>query len=93
MVVTLSVTLNGTDINPFHIYGLSQNPFPSVAKYEYLPYILHLQKLGGDPISDTDYIRQHLQGWEPEFIELCCQKFEKGKYIRFEYTFEDGRAS
>ncbi len=83
------VVLNGTDKNPFHRFGLSQNPFPQVAKYEVAPHLLHLQKLGGDPIPDEDYIRRHLEGWSPEFIEGCCQRFRKGELVKFIVTFPD----
>lgn len=83
----LQVALNGTDSNPFHKFGLSQNPFPQIAEYELTSRCLNLQKLGGDPIPDTDYIRKVLDGWSEEFIELCCKMFKKGEYVRFEVEF------
>ncbi len=80
---TLRVNLNGTDTNPFHVMGLTQNPFPQLARYEFDRYTLHLAKLGADPVPDTDYIRAHLRGWSPEFVELCCKHFVRGKMVRF----------
>lgn len=85
--VILRVELNGTDENPWHRMGLTQNPFPQIAKAEYDSKCLHLQALGGNPIPDTDYIRNHLKGWNEEFIELCCSKFEKGKVVKFRVEF------
>ena len=85
----LRVELNGTDINPWHILGLSQNPIPQTLKYEYDRYALHVQALAGDPIPDTDYIRNHLKGWDPEFVELCCQKFRKGETVCFTVVWDE----
>lgn len=31
---TLKISLNGTDSNPWHKLGLTQNPFPQLARYE-----------------------------------------------------------
>ena len=42
----LKVRLNGTDTNPFHRLGVTQNPFPQIASYEHGEHCLHLQKLG-----------------------------------------------
>lgn len=81
----LRVRLNGTDKNPFHMYGLKQNPFPQIAKYEYVAHIMHLQKLGADPIPNVEYIRKHLEGWKPEFVELCVKNFVPGKMVEFTY--------
>ena len=80
---TLRVDLNGTDTNPFHKFGLTQNPFPQLGRMEFDRYTLHLAKLGADPIPDTDYIRNHLRGWEPEFVDGCCARFKKGEMVTF----------
>lgn len=86
--MTFEVILNGTDKNSFHpAGGLSQNPFPQIAKYEYAAHILQVQKLAGDPIPDTDYIRKVLQGFSEEFVEGCCSRFRKGEIVRFTVTF------
>jgi hypothetical protein len=83
------VVLNGTDENPWHRLGLRCNPFPQIARAEYTEPLLHLNKLGGDPIPDTGYIRSHLEGWAPEFVEACCARFKKGAIVKFEVTFPD----
>lgn len=85
----LNVVLNGTETNPWHELGLTQNPIPQLAKAEYNSYCLTLQKLGGDPIPDTDYIRKVLSGWSEEFIDLCCSRFQKGKTVRFIVEFNE----
>ena len=84
----LLVELNGTDENPYHGLGLTQNPFPQIAEYRYTADVLHLQKLGGDPIPDMAYIRKHLEGWKPEFVDLCCEKFKKGELVKFTVEFD-----
>jgi hypothetical protein len=87
----LIVTLNGTDENPYRHLGVRYNPFPQIATAEAAPHCRHLQKLAGDPIPDTDYIRKHLEGWDPEFIELCCSRFEKGKTVSFVVFWPEGQ--
>jgi hypothetical protein len=83
----LRVALNGTDTNPFAIYGATQNPFPQIAKYELQAHIINLQKLGGPPIPQDrpeEYIREVLKGWSEEFIQLCLKNYKPGEYVRFE---------
>lgn len=87
--IQFTVRLNGTDENPFHKFGMTQNPFPQVARYEYTRHLLRLQKLGGDPIPDTDYIRRTLTGFSEEFVDLCCTRFKKGEMVEFEVYFEE----
>lgn len=79
----IQVVLNGTDFNPYSEYGLRQNPFPQIAEAGIAPQLLHLARLGGDPIPDTTFIRNHLKGWSEEFIEMCCKKFRKGFIVKF----------
>lgn len=91
----LKVALNGTDKNPFTIYGVSQNPFPQIAKREYQARIMNMQKLGGPPIPKDNaehYIRETLNGWSQEFIELCVSKYRPGEYVKFEVNFDDKTA-
>lgn len=88
-MAVLLVQLNGTDENPYHKWGLRQNPFPQIARYETLGAVLNMQKLGGDPIPDVQYIRDTLRGYEPEFIELCCSRYKKGEYVQFKVEFPD----
>ena len=85
----LRVVLNGTNENPFHRMGLKQNPFPQIARYEVAAQCLHLQVLAGDPIPNTDFIRQHLKGWSQEFVDLLCQEFCPGVYVSFTVEFPD----
>jgi hypothetical protein len=85
----LRVNLNGTDLNPFLKMGLKQNPFPQIARREYDGACHHLNVLAAEPIPDTDYIRNHLKGWSKEFVDLCCAKYEKGKYVTFTVEWSD----
>lgn len=80
----MTVRLNGTDENPWLRMGLTQNPIPQLGKYEYDRWCLHLQKLGADPIPDTDYIRNHLRGYTDELVDLCCRQFKKGEMVEFD---------
>lgn len=85
----LKILLNGTDTNPWHKLGLSQNPFPQTAKYELDAACLHIQALGGDPIPDVAYIRNHLRGYSEELVELCCSQFRRGEMVEFTVTWEN----
>lgn len=89
IIMVFQVVLNGTEINPYKSWGVTQNPFPQIPKAEYTKQILHLQALGGEPIPDTDYIRNHLKGWSKEFVDLCCERFEKGKMVKFDVAFPE----
>lgn len=82
----LQVCLNGTNANPFHKLGLSQNPFPQLAMHQ--RDSMALQKLGGAPIPDVQYIRDTLKGFTSEFVDLCCKQFKPGEYVRFYVTYE-----
>jgi hypothetical protein len=83
------VHLNGTDENPWHRWGLHQNPFPQIAKHEYQAGMMRLQKLGGDPIPNTDYIRETLKGFDPEFVDLLCKMYHPGEMVKFEVSWPD----
>lgn len=85
--ITLRVVLNGTNENPWHKFGLKQNPFPQLASAEYAQQALHLQKLGADPIPNVEYIREHLKGWHPDFVDLCCKMYKPGELVRFQVEF------
>ncbi len=87
--MTFTVRLNGLDKNPYANWGLKQNPFPQIADEKYSRHLLHLAALGGEPIPDQEFIRLWLKGWSDEFVNLCCKKFEKGKMITFDVTFND----
>ena len=87
--MTIKVSLNGTNSNPFHAFGLTQNPFPQIAEHEYAGACLRLQKLGGDPIPNVEYIRETLKGFSEEFVELCCKQFVPGKYVTFDVEWKE----
>ncbi len=78
------VALNGTKENPWHVFGLTQNPFPQLGKAEYDRACLIVQSLGGDPIPNTDYIRERLKGFSEEFVDGCCARFRPGEMVVFE---------
>ena len=86
---TMRVVLNGTKSNLYHQFGLTQNPFPSVAKAEWMPFIHQVQKLGGDPIPDIQYIRDTLKDFSPEFVKLCCDRFQIGSVVKFSVEFPE----
>ena len=88
MKYKLNVVLNGTDTNPWHKLGLPQNPFPQIAEYAFTVGCLQIQKLGGNPIPNEEYIRETLKGFSKEFIDLCCANYEKGKMVIFNVEFE-----
>ena len=85
----VTVRLNGTDHNPWHKYGLKQNPFPQIARAEYDRGCQQINSLNGDPIKDADDIRQRLQGFSKEFIELCVAKFRPGETVVFNVFFPE----
>lgn len=87
----LKVELNGTAVNPYHIFGWECNPFPQIAKMELLAAQKQLASLGGTPIPhDTaaEYIRAKLTGWSDEFVALCVTRFKPGELVKFEVEWE-----
>jgi hypothetical protein len=84
----LTVCLNGTRDNPYARYGVTQNPFPQIARHGYDAACLRLQSLGGEPIPDVQHIRDTLEGWDPAFIELCCRNYRPGVYVKFCIEFD-----
>jgi hypothetical protein len=87
--VTITVTLNGSDKNPWYMYGLTANPFPQIAKAEYTTADRMLRELDSDPLTSTDDIRRILKGCDEKFIELCCEKFVPGQRIKFQVNWPD----
>jgi len=83
----LTIRINGTDENPFHKLGLEMNPFPQIPKAEFMSAMYQLNKLAAQPIKNKEQIREILQGWSEEFVELCCQKFEPGRVVEFVIEF------
>jgi hypothetical protein len=89
--IELNVTINGTDMNPWHRLGLRQNPFPQTGKAEYAAGERQLASLDGDPVRTADDIRQRLAGFDPEFIEGVIQRWQPGRRVRFKIVFPGGR--
>lgn len=89
--VQIKVRLNGTDTNPFHKLGLRCNPFPQVGKAELMPLERRLAELGGDPIKDETDLRKRLEGFTPEFVEGCIQRYIPGEMVEFliEFPFDN----
>ncbi len=86
----ITVTLNGTNYNSWHRYGLNQNPFPQIARAESGAGDRALASLNGDPIPDTDHIRRVLAGKvSEELVDLCCARFVKGERVRFIVKWEN----
>ena len=87
---TITVRLNGTSLNPFRQFGLTQNPFPQLAVMESDQALLRVQALGGEPIPSEAYIRDMLEGYcTQEFIELCVNQFKAGVYTEFDVVWND----
>ena len=89
-MIKIVVKLNGTDKNPFEAMGLTQNPFPVIAKAEYESACLALQSLEGIPLLDELDIRKRLTGKVDEYIIMvCCIKFQPGKMSEFNLILEE----
>jgi hypothetical protein len=87
---TITIALNGTNENPFHKLGLTQNPFPQMARYETDRQMLRLQALGGDPIPNAAHIRSWLEGYcSDELIELCVAQFRLGQMVKFAVSWRE----
>ncbi len=89
--IELNVTINGTDMNPWHRFGLRQNPFPQIGKAEYAAGERKLASLDGDPVRTADDIRERLAGFDPEFVEGVIQRWQPGHRVRFKIVFPGGR--
>jgi hypothetical protein len=89
--IELNVTINGTDMNPWHRFGLRQNPFPQTGKAEYAAGERRLASLDGDPVRTADDIRDRLAGFDPEFVEGVIQRWQPGRRVRFKIVFPSGR--
>ena len=87
--LTMVVRINGTDTNPWHRFGLTQNPFPQLGKAEYDAGERMLASLDGDPIKDADDIRTRLRGFDPAFIEGVVQRWRPGERTAFTMTFPE----
>ena len=89
--VRLYVTINGTDTNPWHRFGLRQNPFPQIGRAEYAAGEQKLASLDGDPVRTADDIRERLAGFNPVFVEEVIRRWQPGRRVRFKIVFPAGR--
>jgi hypothetical protein len=86
----LRVSINGTDENPFaKLWGLKQNPFPQIAKYELRHAMMELNSLAAEPIRSKEEIAARLRHWSREFIELCQSNYKAGEIVRFRVKISD----
>jgi hypothetical protein len=85
----LHVVLNGTDVNPYHRWGLTQNPIPQLGVRQWDEQVLRVQGLAGEPIPSVEYIREKLDGMSIEFVELLCSKYVKGEVVEFDVSWEE----
>ena len=82
-------TINGTAENPWHRYGLRQNPFPQHERYEMNVADFALQSLGDDPITSAADIRERLKGALSEtFIDSVVARYVPGAVVQCDVTCE-----
>jgi hypothetical protein len=85
----IKVSINGTTENPWHRFGLARNPFPQIARYEWMVGQDALASLD-EPVSSADEIRGRLQGRvSVELVELCVAQYRPGEHVTFDITFEE----
>jgi len=88
--ITLRVTINGTDVNPYHKLGLKQNPLPQLGKAEYDYICQKLNLLEATPMKSKEELRAWLKKegcHDGQFVDLCLQHYERGKRTRFYISF------
>lgn len=85
--VTMVVTLNGTDANPWHRMGVRRNPFPQVGKAELNAAEAIIRSLDAEPIRDEADLRERLAGCSPELIEGCVKRYRPGQRTSFTISF------
>lgn len=84
MMMKMTVWLNGTSVNPYAKWGLKCNPFPIICEAEYSGREMPLRKLASEPIPhDTyeQYIRETLNGFSQQFVDLMVSQFRPGRMI------------
>jgi hypothetical protein len=86
-IAKITVRLNGTDKNPFAIWGMRCNPFPQVGEYELMPVQRRLAELAGEPIKDEADLRKRLEGFDANFVEGCVRRFRPGEIVEFDIEF------
>jgi hypothetical protein len=91
--LTITVTINGTDANPWARYQLKANPFPQLAKAEYDGAERALASLDGEPVRTAEDIRARLRGFSEEFVAGCIARWQPGKRISFSVSFPADRGA
>ena len=89
--LTITVTLNGTDTNRWRRWGLMANPFPQTAMMEFAKGDRQIASLDGDTIRSAADIRERLEGFADEFVDLCVSQFRRGQRVAFLVTFPRSR--
>jgi hypothetical protein len=90
-LVTMTVTLNGTDSNRWNKWGLNANPFPQTAIVEFHNAERQIASLDGDPITSDNDIRDRLAGFSTEFVEGVVLRWRPGQRISFDIIFPRDR--
>jgi len=85
----ITVTLNGSNDNPWHGIGLNANPFPQIARAEFAGANRMLRELDSEPLKSADDIRRILNGCDQAFIDLCVQQFKPGERIAFQVEWPE----
>lgn len=89
--ITITVTLNGTDTNRWKRWGLMANPFPQAAIAAFTKAEQQINSLDGDTIRTAADIRERLEGFADEFVDLCVSQFRRGQRVAFLVTFPRSR--
>jgi hypothetical protein len=90
---TMTVTINGTGINPYAGLGLRVNPFPQIGRHELDAGERAIASLDGEPVRSAGDIRARLAGFSEEFIAGCIERWQPGRRVSFVITFPDERAA
>lgn len=90
--IEVTVTLNGTGVNPFLEWGLRRNPFPQIGRAEYDHVDRQINELAATPMADAEALRAWLteRRMDPKFIDLCCSLYKPGETVRFRIHFPEG---
>lgn len=86
-MITVTVTINGTDVNSWNRWGLRQNPFPQVGLAEFDAGERQIHSLNGEPVRSEEDIRKRLHGFSAEFIDLCVAEYRPGQRVSFKVEF------
>lgn len=84
------IEINGTGINPYEKFGLTQNPFPKLGKAEWYAGEMAINSLAGPPVKSEDDIRNRLAGKvTQELIDLCVAQFKPGEVVSFKIEWKE----